>query len=227
MPDSKLFFPDPSQADDDGLLGFGGNLEVDTLLQAYSKGIFPWYSHGEPIMWWSPEPRLVLFPEKMKVSKSLLQTIKKNKFTIFADTHFSEVVRHCAGTKRAGQDGTWITEEMYLAYIQLHKEGYAHSIEVFYKNQLVGGLYGVSLGKAFFGESMFHHVADASKVALWSLVQTLLKWNFNFIDAQVYTAHLVSLGAIEIPRNTFLKMLQSALEHETKKGSWAEAFTAL
>lgn len=226
MPE-KIIFPDPDNADKDGLIGYGGNLEIPTLLQAYSKGIFPWFSEGEPIMWWSPDPRLVLFPGKMKVSKSLRQAIKKNIFTVKADMLFPEVVKQCAVVKRGDQGGTWITDEMLNAYCELHKEGFAHSIEVYRESRLVGGLYGVSLGKAFFGESMFHIERDASKVALWHLVQILQKWGFLFIDAQVYTNHLASLGAVEVPRKEFLKMTKKALAPETKKGNWTDIFIAL
>jgi leucyl/phenylalanyl-tRNA---protein transferase len=213
-------FPDPDEAIDEGLLAVGGDLSIDRLLLAYSSGIFPWYSQNEPIMWWSPDPRFVLFPNDFKISKSLNKVVNSGKFIIKTDTAFEEVIKNCATIKRGHETGTWITTEMKQAYINLHNKGYAHSFEVYNNESLVGGLYGVSLGKAFFGESMFHLIPDASKVALYFLVDTLKKWKFHFIDSQIYTNHLASLGGEEIPRKKYLILLQKALKYETIKGKW-------
>ena len=217
---STFQFPDPETADPDGLLAMGGNLEVDTLLSAYSQGIFPWYGEDSPKLWWSPDPRLVLFPENYRASKSLLQTIKKNVFEIRFDENFEQVIHHCANVKRKGQTGTWITSEMQDAYIELHEAGYAHSVETYYKNKLVGGLYGVSLGTAFFGESMFYLMRDASKVAFHYLMSRLDRWKFRLVDAQQSTQHLKNLGATEIPRKQFLSYLKETLKDDGKTGKW-------
>ncbi len=214
------YFPEVTLAGEDGLLAVGGSLEVPILLEAYSKGIFPWYAEGSPILWWSPDPRMVLFPDRFRVSKSLGQTLRKGDLKIRLDSCFSDVIRHCSKVPRPDQDGTWITEEMIMAYILLHEEGYAHSVEVFSGGELVGGLYGVSLGKAFFGESMFHLRKDASKVALYHLVEFARQNNFELIDTQQSTPHLKSLGAEEIPRIRFLYILQQSLTQNTIKGSW-------
>ena len=217
---SILQFPDPETADPDGLLAFGGNLEVNTLLAAYSQGIFPWYGESSPILWWSPDPRLVLFPENYKASKSLLQTLKKNFFEIRFDENFEQVIFHCAHVKRKGQSGTWITPEMQEAYIKLHEAGYAHSAETYCNSKLVGGLYGVSIGAVFFGESMFHLMRDASKVAFHYLMNRLYQWKFRLIDAQQSTKHLKSLGASEISRKEFLHYLKRALKEKSRTGKW-------
>ncbi|MFC2098362.1 leucyl/phenylalanyl-tRNA--protein transferase [Bacteroidota bacterium] len=214
------FFPEPSLAGEDGLLAAGGTLGIEVLLEAYSKGIFPWYSEGSPVLWWSPDPRMVLFPGQLKVSKSLAQFIRKAEFKVQMDTAFPEVIEQCAGLPRPGQEGTWITGEMKNAYIRLHEEGYAHSIEVFRGEKLVGGLYGVSLGGAFFGESMFHLERNASKLALYHLVEFALKRDFDLIDAQQSTDHLKSLGAKEISRKKFLLLLKQCLKKETLRGKW-------
>ncbi len=208
----ELIFPRPELAEDDGLLAAGGDLSKERLLLAYSLGIFPWYSDGSPILWWSPEPRLVLIPEELKVSRSLRQIIKKAIFTVTMDTAFDEVIRNCAEINRPGQQGTWITEEMIEAYIRLHSAGYAHSVESWQDGELVGGLYGIALGKAFFGESMFAKKSNASKVAFVILVERLSKSGFSFIDCQVTTEHLKNLGAKEISRKNFLQMLRKALK---------------
>jgi leucyl/phenylalanyl-tRNA--protein transferase len=215
-----LVFPPPDYADPSGLLAVGGDLSSERLLEAYRVGIFPWYSEDQPILWWSPDPRLVLDLTEFKLSRSLRKTIKKGVFQVTFDRAFEEVIRACATVARKGQSGTWITEEMQQAYIHLHGLGYAHSVETWFDETLVGGLYGVSLGKAFFGESMFHHKTDASKVALATLVDYLKRWNFQFIDAQMATEHLISLGAKEMPRRIFLKRLHGALRHPTKRGKW-------
>lgn len=213
-------FPDPRKAEADGLLAVGGDLSTESLLTAYSRGIFPWYDDHSPILWWSPDPRLVLFPSKFKVSDSLNQRIRHGAYKIRIDSNFREVIRQCALIYRKGQKGTWLIPEMIEAYVRLHEEGFAHSFETWHNGMLVGGLYGVSLGKAFFGESMFHIMRDASKVALHALVDWTIKYEFHFIDAQQSTSHLISLGAEEISRNKFLKLLNEALKHETIRGKW-------
>ena len=213
---NTIIFPDPEQADPDGLLAVGGDLSVNTLINAYSHGIFPWYSEGSPILWWCPDPRLVLFPEKLKTSKSLRQIINQKKYSVKIDTCFREVIENCASMNRKNQEGTWITDEMKESYILLHNEGYAHSVETFYNDKLIGGLYGVSLGKVFFGESMFFKMTDASKVALYYLVERLKILKFHFIDAQQSTQHMKSMGAEEISRKKFIKMLTVALKVSAK-----------
>ena len=213
-------FPPPDYADPSGLLAVGGDLSCERLLEAYRLGIFPWYSDDQPILWWSPDPRLVLRLDELKVSRSLRKTLKKGVFKVTFDRAFEEVIRGCASAPRQGQRGTWITKEMQEAYIELHGLGFAHSVETWWGDDLAGGLYGISLGKAFFGESMFHRRTDASKVALAVLVEKLQAWNFHFIDAQMTTEHLLRLGAAEMPRRIFLKRLQSALRHPTKRGKW-------
>jgi leucyl/phenylalanyl-tRNA--protein transferase len=217
---SNIIFPEPDKADPDGLVAIGGNLSVNTLIKAYSQGIFPWYGEEMPILWWCPDPRLVLFPEKFKISKSLRQTIKRNKYIVKIDKSFEKVIENCALSKRKGQEGTWITNEMKEAYIQLFKVGYAHSFETYYYNELVGGLYGVSLGRTFYGESMFYKMSDASKVALYYLVERLKKWKFHFIDAQQSTQHMKMLGAEEISRVEFLRILKVSLKEPTITGTW-------
>lgn len=216
----ELIFPNPRLADPHGLLAVGGDLSTERLLLAYENGIFPWYSEDQPILWFSPDPRLVLFPDKFSASKSLAKTIRKKLYDVRFDTNFEDVIVECSKIERKDQDGTWITDDMIDAYTRLHKEGYAHSVETYYEGDLVGGLYGVSLGGAFFGESMFHKMADASKVALYHLVQRLKEWDFDFIDSQVVTEHLKSLGAEEISRNRYLDILNLTLEKESKIGNW-------
>ncbi len=217
---NRGYFPEIALAGEDGLLAAGGSLDIPVLLEAYSKGIFPWYAEGSPILWWSTDPRMVLFPQKFKVSKSFDQTLRKKEFEIRMDSRFPDVIRQCSKVHRPGQDGTWITADMIDAYIRLHEEGYAHSVEVYAKRELVGGLYGVSLGGAFFGESMFHLQKDVSKVALYHLVDFARRHHFSLIDAQQSTPHLESLGAEEIPRSRFLGLLQKALSKNTIKGPW-------
>jgi leucyl/phenylalanyl-tRNA---protein transferase len=207
----KLNFPPPGQADDDGLLAVGGDLSVERLLLAYSMGIFPWYSDGYPILWWSPDPRLVLIPAELKVSKTLRQTIRKGMFSVTTNQAFEEVIRNCATIRRKEEQGTWITEEMIAAYIRLHKAGYAHSVESWDGNKLAGGLYGVMMGRAFFGESMFAKKSDASKVAFAVYTADLAQKGFELIDCQVATEHLKTFGAKEISRDEFMKCLAKAL----------------
>jgi leucyl/phenylalanyl-tRNA--protein transferase len=213
-------FPPPDYADPSGLLAVGGDLSKERLLEAYRVGIFPWYSDDQPILWWSPDPRLILDLKDFKISRSLRKTLKKGVFEVTFDHAFKEVIQACAVVPREAQNGTWITPEMQEAYINLHGLGYAHSVETWFGGKLAGGLYGVSLGKCFFGESMFHLKTDASKVALATLVEKLKSWDFHFIDSQMTTEHMVRLGAKELPRRIFLKRLQSALRHPTRRGRW-------
>ena len=216
----ELLFPAASLAEDDGLLAVGGDLTPERLLLAYSMGIFPWYSEGSPILWWSPDPRIILGPALLRVSKSLKRVLKKGMFHITMDEAFDDVIWKCATVNRKDETGTWIVPDMIEAYRKLHRLGYAHSVEAWSSGRLVGGLYGVSLGRAFFGESMFHEVTDASKAALVYLVGVLKQWGFHFIDCQVATRHLESMGAEKIPRPVFLEMLGNALKHETITGKW-------
>jgi len=208
----KLVFPPPELAEEDGLLAVGGDLSVERLVLAYSMGIFPWYSDGQPILWWSPDPRLVLFPEELKVSKTLKQTIRKGVFRVTTNQAFEEVIRNCATVRRKGEQGTWITEDMIKAYIRLHQAGYAHSVESWDGDELAGGLYGVMLGRAFFGESMFARKSDASKAAFAVFTTELARKGCELIDCQVTTEHLKRFGAREIPRAEFMQCLAGALK---------------
>ena len=218
--DDDYFFPPADHANSDGLVAFGGDLSPHRLIMAYANGIFPWYSEDEPILWWSLDPRLVIRPGEMKVSKSLRHTIKSGKFECRIDTNFREVMLHCAQTPRPDQDGTWILDEMVEAYCHLHELGFTHSFETYLDGELVGGLYGVSIGKVFFGESMFHTVTDASKVAFWNLHQFLQQHGFQLIDCQQETSHLMSLGAYAIPRSDFIKELKVLTMEPTLVGNW-------
>ncbi len=202
-------FPDPEQALDDpnGLLAVGGCLSPQRIINAYRQGIFPWYNPGEPVLWWSPDPRLVLFPDNLKISRSLQKKRRKNIFTVSFNQDFRAVIEACA-QPRDKASGTWITEEIKLAYQQLHELGIAQSVEVWHKNELVGGLYGLALGRVFFGESMFHRMTDASKIGFVAWVEYLQSQDYRLIDCQVYSEHLVSLGAEEIPRKEFLALLK-------------------
>lgn len=203
-------FPSVEEASEEGLLAVGGGLSPQRLLDAYSRGIFPWYDSSQPVLWWSPDPRMVLFPENLKISGSMKQLLKKEVFKVTFDKAFSEVVDHCANIKRDGQNGTWITPEMKQAYLQLHELGVARSVEVWQGEELVGGLYGIYLKekKIFCGESMFAKVSNASKYGFIHLVQKLQEEDLKIIDCQIYTPHLESLGAEEIPRTEFLKFLK-------------------
>jgi len=202
-----IWFPPVSSASTDGVIAIGGDLSVERLLLAYRSGIFPWYNKGEPIVWYSPDPRMVLFPEKLKVSKSMRQLINKNIFKVTFNTHFSEVIANCKIVNRNDQLGTWITDEMQKAYTKMHELGVAKSVEVWQNDKLIGGLYGIDLGTIFCGESMFSHVSNASKIAFIYLVEKLKNENYSLIDCQMYTKHLESLGAEEIRRTEFLKYL--------------------
>lgn len=222
----ELVFPDPREAEPSGLLAVGGDLGSVRLLLAYSMGIFPWYSEGQPILWWSPDPRCVLDLEDFHVSRRLRRVLNQGRFDVTFDADFRGVIRACASVDRHGQEGTWITPEMERAYVRLHDAGLAHSVECRRGGELVGGIYGIALGCGFFGESMFHRATDASKVALARLVERLAGWGFHFIDAQVTTSHMLSLGAREVPREAFLASLDEALRHPTRRGSWRETGAA-
>ncbi len=215
-------FPPATEAEEDGLIAIGGDFSVDRLLNAYASGIFPWFVHdGEPY-WFSPDPRLVLFPDKLKISKSLERTVRAETFEIKFDTDFEAVISQCARIKRAHEPDTWISEEFIEGYTNLHLKGFAHSVACYNKGNLVGGLYGISLGKAFFGESMFFTQPNASKVALYHLVQLLLKWDFQFIDCQVETNHFLRMGATLIPRSEYLDRLQQVIKFPTRRESWMQ-----
>lgn len=207
----KLQFPDPRLAEEDGLLAVGGDLSPKRLLLAYENGIFPWFGEEDEIMWWSPNPRFILYPDALKVSKSMNQLLKKNAFEFTINTAFEAVITQCKTIKRQGQPGTWITDEMKNAYIQLHQMGFAHSAEVWHEGELTGGLYGVRLGKIFFGESMFSKTSNASKYAFIKYVQQLKAEGVSLIDCQVYTNHLASLGAGMIDRAEFLSGVKALL----------------
>ena len=215
-----LNFPDPRKATEDGLLAYGGDLSPSRLLLAYRSGIFPWYSKNDPILWWSPNPRLILELDNFKLRKSLKKRLKH--FEIRYDTAFKQVVTACGNIPRADQNGSWIVPEMVEAYENLHALGYAHSIEAWQDDELVGGLYGVAVGKVFFGESMFAYVSDASKVAFAHLVDRLKGEGFHFIDSQIATDHLKSLGAHEVSRDTYLEMLKSDVNKEGNIGLWCQ-----
>ena len=216
----ELLFPPVHFATSEGLLAVGGDLSPQRLLLAYQSGIFPWYSDDDPILWWSPDPRLLLYPEELRISRSLKKTLQRNYFHVTFDTCFRKIILSCAGIRVVRGQGTWITDEMVEAYVQLHKLGFAHSVETWYHDDLVGGLYGVSLGRCFFGESMFSSMNNASKIALVYLRDYLLLRNFDFIDCQVPTNHLKSLGAREISRKIFISQLKKSLNYPTHKGFW-------
>ena len=216
----ELVFPSPHLASPEGLLAIGGDLSLNRLLLAYSNGIFPWYSEGEPILWWSPDPRLVLYPDELNVSRSLKKVIKQNVFRVTHDCAFEEVITECARVRLENREGTWIVDDMVEAYCRLHESGFAHSVEAWQDDRLAGGLYGVSLGKCFFGESMFTRITNASKVALVALVDYLRPFDFAFIDCQITTAHLTRFGAREISRSRYLNELTIALNHPTLQGKW-------
>ena len=216
----EVVFPDPSLAEPDGLLAVGGDLSPERLLRAYAEGIFPWFDEENPILWWSPDPRLVLEPAALHVPRSLARTLRRGIYRISADRAFERVIRRCAAQERPGQRGTWITPEMVDAYLELHRLGYAHSFEAWEGDALAGGLYGVSLGAAFFGESMFADAPDASKVAFVLSVEWLRARGIGLVDCQVRTEHLVRFGAREIPRAWFLSRLAAALERPTLMGPW-------
>jgi leucyl/phenylalanyl-tRNA--protein transferase len=216
----RLAFPPPELADESGLLAVGGDLSPERLLLAYSLGIFPWYSQELPILWHSPDPRMVLDVEKLTVSRSLRKEMRRGRYQVRLDTAFEEVIRGCAEAPRPDQDGTWITDEMVAAYARLHELGYAHSAEAWLEGELAGGVYGVSLGGTFFGESMFARARDASKVAFAVLAGQLARWDIRLIDCQVHTDHLSRFGAENWPRERFLRALSAALQQRTRRGPW-------
>jgi leucyl/phenylalanyl-tRNA---protein transferase len=217
-----LRFPPVGLATPEGLLAVGGDLRPERLLEAYRHGIFPWYSDDQPILWWSPDPRTVLFPEQLHVSRSLKRSLRPGLFSITLDTCFREVMQHCAEPRSQYPDGgTWITPAMLEAYTRLHELGYAHSVETWQRGKLVGGLYGVAIGGAFFAESMFTRVSDASKAALVSLVHQLQAWGFRLMDCQQSSPHIKMLGAEDIPRHEFLDHLTTALTVPNRRGHWA------
>lgn len=216
-----LRFPPVEAASSDGLLAVGGDLGPARLLAAYRRGIFPWYQDDQPILWWSPDPRAVLFPDRLHVSRSLARRIRRGEFTVTLDTCFRAVMTHCAGPRpQHPEGGTWITPDMLEAYSTLHEMGYAHSIETWWDNQLVGGVYGVALGGAFFAESMFTTVDDASKVALVTLIRQLRAWRFPIIDCQQSSPHIMRFGAENIPRREFITHLTAALTLPDRRGRW-------
>lgn len=218
-------FPPASEAIKEGLLAIGGDLHPARLLNAYRNGIFPWYEEGEPVMWWSPDPRLVIQPHEVYVSKSLRKIIRDRIFTLKFDCNFEAVIENCANTKRKESDGTWLTNDLKNAMKQLHQSGWAHSVEVYHQEKLVGGLYGLAIGKVFFGESMFHLVSNASKVAFVYLSALLQKKEFVLIDAQQDTAHLRSLGAYTISRNDFIQALDEFATQNVSPENWhSESF---
>ena len=218
-PDSPFPPVEQAAADPNGLLAAGGDLSVARLVEAYGSGIFPWFNEDQPILWWSPDPRMVLFPAELKVSRSLAKTLRNSRFEVRADTAFRHVIQSCRMPRRH-QAGTWITAPMVEAYCELHRAGIAHSVETWLNAELVGGLYGVALGRAFFGESMFAHVTDASKVALVTLVRQLERWGFEVIDCQMNTAHLASFGAREIPRAEFTRRLRELIHYPPVPAPW-------
>ena len=212
-------FPDPRAADVRGLLGYGGDLAPERLIAAYAQGVFPWYDE-DPILWFSPDPRMVLRPTELHVGRSLAKRLRASPYRLTMDSAFRDVITAFRETPRPDQDGTWITEELMEGFLELHELGFAHSIEAYQEDRLVGGLYGISLGRAFFGESMFAHAPDASKIAFATFVRQLAAWDFDFVDCQVTTEHLTRFGATEWPRDAFLDALERALEAESRRGRW-------
>ena len=213
-------FPDPRRAPADGLLGYGGDLSPERLLAAYTQGIFPWYDEA-PILWFSPDPRVVLLPEDLRINRTLAKNLRRDRFEIRFDTAFGEVIEACSQAPRPGQEGTWITAEMIEAYCALHELGFAHSVEAWQADELVGGVYGISLGAAFFGESMFARRSDASKVAFVHLVRHIQAQGCHFLDCQAATSHTTRLGAVPWPREAFLEKLECALSLPTRYGPWS------
>ncbi|WP_294402351.1 leucyl/phenylalanyl-tRNA--protein transferase [uncultured Clostridium sp.] len=209
----EIIFPNPELSEEDGLLAFGGDLSIDRLLLAYSNGIFPWYNEGEPIMWWCPKPRFILKPDEIKISKSMKKIIRKGQFKVTINNDFQGVIS-CCKAMRENNEGTWITDEMKEAYINLFNNGYAVSVETYLNDELVGGLYGVVIGRCYFGESMFSKVSNASKIALISLAEVLKEAHFEFIDCQVYTEHLESMGAKMVEWDEFKSMIHRGIYQE-------------
>lgn len=216
----NIEFPPAWLARNDGLLCIGGDLSIPRLLLAYERGIFPWFSKDEPILWWSPDPRLVLFPDRINISRSLQKTIRKKAFQITLNTDFKNVIHSCARSRTENDEGTWLVNDMIEAYLDLHKAGFAHSIEIWKNHELVGGLYGVCLGGSFFGESMFSCERDASKVALVALTKYVSEYQFDLIDCQITTDHLLKMGAVEIPRNKFLSIINKSIKRGEVDNIW-------
>jgi len=214
-------FPDPALADPSGLLGVGGDLDPARVILAYRQGIFPWYSQGQPYLWWSPDPRMVLESANLKVRRSLAKRLRQQRFEITLDRAFDRVIDRCSRKPRPGQAGTWITPDMMAAYRHLHALGYAHSCEAWQDGELVGGLYGVAVGNLYSGESMFSDVSDASKVAFVHLVRQLARWDFPLIDCQVYTEHLATFGAEEIARHRYLRRAHQLQARPGRPGPWS------
>jgi leucyl/phenylalanyl-tRNA--protein transferase len=213
-------FPPAEEAGKDGIVAIGGDLSPERLIAAYSRGIFPWYSEGEPILWWSPNPRLVIFPDEIHVSRSLRRVLSRNLFTITFDRYFDTIIESCRQPRKYQRE-TWITVEMVAAYKRLHELGYAHSLEVWKDDEIVGGLYGVSLGACFFAESMFHRISNASKFGLVRLVEILSKLHFKLVDCQIPSSHLKIMGARELPRREFIHLLEESLKTDNIIGSWS------
>lgn len=216
----KISFPPPYLAEPEGLLAIGGDLSENRLLLAYKMGIFPWFSKGEPILWWSPDPRLILYPDGVNISKRLRRTINQGIFEVTSDTAFEHVIESCAQSRSKENNETWIIDEMIESYCRLFDSGYAHSIETWYDGKLAGGIYGISLGGCFFGESMFSHVSNASKVALVALCGYLKSLSFDMIDCQITTDHMLRMGAVEISRYQFIKKLTQSITRKTLRGKW-------
>ncbi len=217
-----LTFPDPRTASEEGLLAYGGDLRPERLLEAYRRGIFPWFNAEDPILWWSPDPRLVLYPDDFRISKSFRRVLRNGDYAVTFDRDFAGVIRACGQIPRPGQTGTWLHPQMQEAYLELHRQGFAHSVETWMGDALVGGLYGIAMGRAFFGESMFARRPNASKIALAALRGVLGAKSYDFIDCQVETEHLVRMGAVTIDRNRFLDALTVALAKPGDIGSWAD-----
>ncbi len=207
---------------DEGLLAYGGDLHPDRILKAYTLGIFPWFNQGDPILWWSPNPRMLLFPKQMRISKSFRRVLRNKPYRINFDTDFASTIKACAEIERKDQQGSWIVDDMQRAYTTLHQRGFAHSIEVYEQDTLIGGLYGISYGAAFFGESMFSYKKDGSKIALFYLHALAVEKGFDYIDCQMPTPHLRRMGAKEVDRQTFLKLLQRSNRKNTLFGSWKD-----
>ena len=218
---SAHIFPDARVAGKEGLLAFGGDLNPNRILKAYRNGIFPWFNPEDPILWWSPNPRMLLYPKDFKTSKSFKRVLRNKGFEVRFDTNFEAVITYCGDVPREGQDGTWLTKEMKEAYIELHDMGFAHSVETYYEGELVGGLYGIALGRGFFGESMFSLMPNASKVSIKALSSICAKKSYDFIDCQIETPHLIKWGAKLVERETFLDELEVTLEKSTDFGSWS------
>ena len=223
-PDAPFPPADTALRDPDGLLAVGGDLSPVRLLNAYASGIFPWFSEGQPLLWWSPDPRMVFRTDGVRLSSRFRRSLRSSPWTVRADTCFAEVIAACAASPRPGQDGTWITDAMQQAYVALHRRGHAHSVEVFDADRLVGGIYGVAIGRMFFGESMFSAASGGSKVALAALAHRLAQWGWPLIDAQVENDHLLSMGAEHWPRTRFLALVREQVRREAPTGPWTERF---